>query len=683
MNPRPSERSEPRLGWRLWRPPKTTELVVGLLLAIVLPWFATWLTTDLVIFQRFPGLTFLAATVGATLVGRLSASVVATICSAALVTSNHLLPGDVTDNLALDLLALLFFVTISFAVAYALALKDASGEQAAAVRSEMEELADRFETERNTMNQILQQMPSGVIVTDAEGNLTLQNTRSRQLLDSTFERGLELESFIREAPWIGRRPDGVEYSADEYPLVRAIREGETVLGERITIERSDGSSMILEVDATPIRSSQGEGFEGAVASFQDVTERLETQDRLARTTRRLTQIQSVTDAALSGLGVDELADQLLRKIREVLEADSATLLLLDKTGTMLVEHTTVGAQTGEATIPIPMGRGIAGTIASTMSPIVAEDLSTYEVVRPWLVRSMRSLMGVPLVYNGAVMGVIHVATRTRRRFTADEIEVAELAANRIAAALERASLYDSRSAMAQALQRSLLPSSLPEIDGVELAALYHPFSPDHEICGDFYDVYPHGEGTWGVVVGDVSGKGPKAAAIMGLVAHTMRALARYESRPSAVLTALNDTLLAAERMTDEQFCTACEMRLRSEPDHLRITLCLAGHPLPLLLRADGSVEEAGLPGTLLGSFRDPELHDVALDLQPGDALVAYTDGLVERRDVGIDEGQQELAELLSTCTELSAEGIVARISRELVERVSLDDDVAVFVIRKT
>jgi len=667
----------------LWRPPKSTELVVGLVLAVVLPWFATWLTTDLEIFQRFPGLTFLAATVGATLVGRLSASVVATICSAALIASNDLLPGSVTDNIAIDLLALLFFVIVSSTVAYALALRDASAEREAAVRSQIEELVGQVEAERSTMNQILQQMPSGVIVTDGEGNLTLQNTRSRQLLASDFDLGLGLESFISEAPWIGRRPDGVVYAPDEYPLVRAVRDGEVVLGERITIERDDGSSVILEVDATPIRASTGEVIVGAVASFQDVSERIETQDRLARSTRRLTQIQSVTDAALSGLGVDELADQLLRKVREVLEADSATLLLLDRTGSMLIEHTTVGAQTDGAAIPIPMGSGIAGTIASTMSPLVVEDLSTYEVERPWLVRSMRSLMGVPLVYQGEVKGVIHVATRTRRRFTTDEIEVAELAANRIAAALERASLYDSRSAMAQALQRSLLPSSLPEIDGVELAALYHPFSPDHEISGDFYDVYPHGEGTWGVVVGDVSGKGPKAAAIMGLAAHTMRALARYESRPSAVLAALNDTLLAAERVTEEQFCTACEMRLRSEPGHLRITLCLAGHPPPLLMRADGSVEEAGLPGTLLGSFRDPELHDVVLDLRPGDALVAYTDGLVERRDVGIDEGQRTLAELLSTCTELSAEEITARISREIVERVSLDDDVAVFVIRKT
>ncbi len=682
MSPSPAERSDPRLGSRLWRPEKTAELITGLGLAIVLPWFAAWMARDLAVFERFPGLTFLAATVAATLVGRLSASVVATVSSAVLVTTSHLLPGGL-DNLVINLLALLFFVAVSFTVAYALALKDAAGEQAAAGRSEIERLAAEVAAERNTMQQILTQIPHGVMVVDVEGKPTFTNARAKDILESGGTERPDLDEAAAEMLWTARRPDGTSYEPDEHPLMRSAATGEIVTGETMMVQRADGTMVTISIDSAPIASTGGVGIEGAVSSFQDVTERLDTLERLARTTRRLSRIQTVTDATLAGLGVDELADQLLRKIREVLGADSATLLLLDRTGAALVEHTTVGVETDGTTISVPIGRGFAGKIASTISPIVVEDLSTYEVVRPWLTRTMRSLMGVPLVYRGQVKGVIHVATRTHRRFTEDDIEVAELAANRIAAALERAALYDSRSAMAQALQRSLLPSTLPQIDGVELAGLYHPFSPDHEIGGDFYDAYPHGEGAWGVVVGDVSGKGPNAAAIMGLAAHTVRALARYESRPSAVLSALNETLLRAERVNEAQFCTACEMRLRAEANHLHVTLCVAGHPLPLVVRADGSVEEAGVPGTLLGSFVDPELHDVVLDLRPGDALVAYTDGLVERRGVGIDAGQRTLAALLSTLTGLSGSDIAARIERELVDDVVLDDDVAVFVIRKT
>jgi sigma-B regulation protein RsbU (phosphoserine phosphatase) len=149
-----------------------------------------------------------------------------------------------------------------------------------------------------------------------------------------------------------------------------------------------------------------------------------------------------------------------------------------------------------------------------------------------------------------------------------------------------------------------------------------------------------------------------------------------------VLGAFNEILLRAERVATERFCTACEMRLRPGPDHMRVTLCLAGHPMPFVLRADGRVEQLGEPGTLLGTFTDPELHDVAIDLWPGEAIVAYTDGLVERRDMGIDVGEVRLAELLSGCTDLSADGIVERIEQHLVDDVMPDDDVAVVVVRQ-
>jgi phosphoserine phosphatase RsbU/P len=479
-------------------------------------------------------------------------------------------------------------------------------------------------------------------------------------------------------PWVVRHADGTAYAPAEYPLARALA-GEAVLGEVMVLERHDGSTSTIEVDAAPVRT--GGVNAGAVAVFQDVTERVETRSRLARTTRRLEQTLAVTDAALSGLSFDDLADRLLRTVREVLETDTATLFLVDRSGAALVEHMTVGAETDGSSIAVPFGRGIAGTIASTVAPLVVDDVSAYQVVRPWLARTTRSLMGAPLVYRGRVKGVIHVGSRTARHFTSDEVEVLELAANRIASALERASLYDSRSAMSAALQESLLPSSLPRVDGLDLAALYLPFSPDDEIGGDFYDVYPHGDGTWGVVVGDVSGKGPQAAATMGIAAHSVRVLARYESRPSEVLRSLNEMLLRAEAVATERFCTACEMRVRVATDHLRVTVCVAGHPLPLIVRSDGAIEQAGEPGTLLGTFEDPRLHDVTFDLAPGDSLVAFTDGLVERRGSDLEEGEGRLAEVLRSCASASAEEIVRRIRRELIERVAIDDDVAVVVIK--
>jgi sigma-B regulation protein RsbU (phosphoserine phosphatase) len=655
------------------------DLLMGLALAVILPVAGVGLVRAVGIFDRLPAAPFFVAVIAATLVGRLSAGVLASCLSSVLIVWFELPVGDESLDLG-DLIGVAVFMTSSFLIAYSLSSTDAARDAADLAGAEIETLARALAAERNTMRQVLRQMPNGVVVSDREGNIIVRNVRSLDIL----EPGLDTDGpdDVRQDSWIARRSDGSRYRARELPLDRSLRTGEVVLGERIEIERHDGTVVTIEVDSAPIRSTDDETIEGAVCVFQDVTERIETQKRLARSTRRLQQLQAVTDATLSGRGFDDLAQRLLGTLRAVLETDSATLLLLDRSGTELVEHSTVGVETDGPAVTVPLGLGIAGKIAGTATPLVADDLSTFEPKRHWLTDVMSSLMGAPLVFQGEVRGVIHVATRDPRRFSVDELEVLELAANRIASALERASLADGRAAMAQALQRSLLPESLPEIHGVELAALYRPFSPDDEIGGDFYDVFPHGDGSWAVVVGDVSGKGPDAAAVMGLAAHTLRASGRYESRPSAVLRALNDALIGAEWVSAERFCTVCQMRLRPEPDHLRITLCLAGHPLPYLVRADGSSEHVGKTGTIIGSFVEPNLHDVSLDLGPGDALIAFTDGLIEHRDVGVETGERRLREYLLGCRGRPAEEIVGGIEHRLLDESLPDDDVALVVVRK-
>ena len=670
---------------RLWRPADTSHLLAGLALAIVLPLIAAWLASDVWVFDRFPSLPFLTATVLAALVGRLSAGLVATLWACVLVVSSRIPPLrqlDVGD--AQDLAEIMLFLGVSLIVAYALAVKDIAREDAERARSEIQRLARELAGERNTMQQILQEMPGAVMIADAGGRLSFANRRAQEVLDHGFEPGSPLTAYSDVVPWTARRSDGNAYGPSEFPLARALETGEVIVGEMMTIEWADGGARrILEADAAPI-VGPGEGGRilGAVTVFQDVTEHMETQSRLKRATERLSHIQTVTDVALSGLSFDDLATQLLRKLRIVLGTDSATLLVVDRSGQALVEHSTVGATTDGPGMPVPIGAGIAGTIASTLSPLVVIDVRAHGSERPWLTRTMRSLMGVPLVYRGKVTGVIHVATKHEREFTADDVELIELAASRIASALERASLYDSRSAMSAALQRSLVPGSLPSIAGLDIAGLYRPFAPGEEIGGDFYGVFPHGQDSWGVVVGDVSGKGAEAAAIMGLAAHSIGALARYESRPSVVLGTLNELLLQAESVASERFCTACEMRLRAGPDRLRITVCSAGHPLPFVVRRDGRVEQVGTPGTLLGAFDDPVLRDVTVDLERGEAIVAYTDGLVERRGVGIDVGEQRLCDLLGGCARLPADEIVRAIETRMVDDVVLEDDVALVVITK-
>ena len=190
-------------------------------------------------------------------------------------------------------------------------------------------------------------------------------------------------------------------------------------------------------------------------------------------------------------------------------------------------------------------------------------------------------------------------------------------------------LLAERTRVASALQASLLPARLPTIAGASLAGRYHPAGDGHEIGGDFFDVFPIAPTVWGIVLGEVSGKGAEAAAVTALIRYTLRALAADERCPRQVLAGVNDALL--RESTDEHYCTLVYAVARRTDAGLRLSLCLAGHHPPLLRRADGTVEPVGRTGTALGLLDEPELHEVDVKLHPGDLLCLFTDGLVEAR----------------------------------------------------
>jgi PAS domain S-box-containing protein len=233
--------------------------------------------------------------------------------------------------------------------------------------------------------------------------------------------------------------------------------------------------------------------------------------------------------------------------------------------------------------------------------------------------------------------------------------------------------------VAEALQRGLLPPSVAEPPGVDLAVVYRSGGEDGEVGGDFYDVFTVGEDRHALVIGDIRGKGVEAAALSGLARQTLRAAARSGTGgdPHAVLGTLNEALLRDRPARD--FCTAAYGLLTGEGD---LTLTLAGHPPPVLLRAGGTVEPVGRPGTLLGAIEQPELHPVTLRLDAGDALVLYTDGLTELRTPSGRLGADGLAVALAGCA-----GAAARTIADTLVARTLDapghrsgDDVALLVL---
>jgi serine phosphatase RsbU (regulator of sigma subunit) len=219
------------------------------------------------------------------------------------------------------------------------------------------------------------------------------------------------------------------------------------------------------------------------------------------------------------------------------------------------------------------------------------------------------------------------------------------------------------------------------IPGLTIAARFRAAGTASEVGGDFYDLFEGRDG-WMVLMGDVTGKGPGAAAITSLARYTMRTVAQYEDDPTVMLGRLNATLGSDPER--RQICTAVcvEVRPPATGDAgAGLRVVCAGHPSPLLVRTDGSVGPVGRPGTLLGAFPEGRWAVTDVALAPGDALVMYTDGVTDTRGTdGTRFGADRLEQTLRAIGPADAEAIAGGIDRALQEFGEQRDDVAVLVL---
>ena len=298
-----------------------------------------------------------------------------------------------------------------------------------------------------------------------------------------------------------------------------------------------------------------------------------------------------------------------------------------------------------------------------------------ELVRSWLVLPLRG-------ENGSSHGAVVLGHVEPHRFTHRRERLATGVGRHLAGALDRAHAERERHRVARVLQEMLLPPVMPVVPGVVLAARYRAAGAANVVGGDFYDVFEVDDGVWALVLGDVSGVGPEAAAITGQARYTIRAVAPGETRPSGVLRRLND---AIGGRADDRFCTAVYLRMEPTPGGVELCLSRGGHPPPLVLREDGRVEALdGAAGWPLGMFPDAQVSDVSCTLAPGDAIVLYTDGVIEARDAAGEQfGQERLEALLESCTGRTADGIARRIELAAMDFQgdTASDDVAILVAR--
>jgi sigma-B regulation protein RsbU (phosphoserine phosphatase) len=395
----------------------------------------------------------------------------------------------------------------------------------------------------------------------------------------------------------------------------------------------------------------------------------------AETADRLRRLEAVSDPDLSEFRSKDLLPELLDRVKDVMAVDTVAVLVVDRGGSHLVARITRGLdEEVRQGFRIRIGHGFAGRVAATRSPVAIEEVGPGTVVNPLLWRKgIRSILGVPLLVDGRLVGVMHVGALRPRIFSDEDTNVLQVAANRIAATLVSEQLTVERAA-ARVLQESLLPSDLPDVAGLEFATRFVA-AVEFGVGGDWYDAFVLPDGRIGIVIGDVAGNGLAAAVVMGRLRSSLRAYAIESARPGETLDRLRRDFTHFEPTE-----MATVMYMTIAPDLDEFVVASTGHLPPVLLEPgrDAVLLDCS-PSPPLG-VDDPTPHvDTTRALVPGTTVVMYTDGLIERRTAPIDEG---LERLRSSCRAGSADEICGAIVDELVGEQGVEDDTALLVFRR-
>jgi PAS domain S-box-containing protein len=544
---------------------------------------------------------------------------------------------------------------------------------------------------------ILGALAEAVTVQRPDGELVYVNEAAARLygyptVETLLEEGVR--TFYER--WDVRDEHGELVPRERLPGRRALAgEREPVLLTQMT-ERATGERTWRLHKASPVLAADGRP-RLAVNVIEDVTQERRSergQAFLARASKLLS--ASLDPAAtlreVAWAAVPELADWCTvdmpderGRLRRVATADRSpqrTTLA----GLVVLERSIAGR--------VPVGPPeVMRTGRSEYYPQITDDLlraatagdeEQYAALRAV---GARSVLVVPMVVGEQTIGTITLGTiESARRLTRDDLALAEELGRRAGIALDHARVHRERSTIAATLQAALLPPSLPQVPGVEIAARFRAASGGATVGGDFYDVFPLGAGapgdSWMIVMGDVTGKGPAAAAITSLARYTMRTAALYERSPSRVLEQLNHVLVHDDDR--RRLCTAVCARV--DPGGAVAVSC-AGHPPPLRGRPGGTAEEIGEPGTLLGAFPEGHWSDATIHLRAGESLVLYTDGVTDARGPVDRFGSERLEAVVAAAAgrpASTASTVAAAIDEALIrfqDGRPQRDDVALLVLQ--
>ncbi len=533
------------------------------------------------------------------------------------------------------------------------------------------------------LSAVLDQLPFGVIVAAVpSGRMILGNEQVATVLRHPFIASEDVEGY---AAYRGFHPDGRPFRGEDWPLARTVATGETVEPEEISYQRGDGTYGVMRVSSAQVNDDEGVPVV-AVTVFEDVTERARLADQLAL-------LAEAGDALSASLDPDTVVDTVARLLVPRV-ADYWALDLLRDDGS-LERVGSAHAEPGKEDLAFeianahPLETRITegrGAVLRTGEPqlvaryddafvsAISRDAQHAAALRAV---GLHSAVYLPLKVRGRVIGAMLLGRteRTPQPYAQEDVWSLEEVARRCAMALDNATSYERERTTAEQLQRSLLPERLPALESGEARVRYLPGGVGMEVGGDWYDVLALPGGRVGLVIGDVVGRGTAAAVVMGQLRSGLRAYALEGGRPDEVVGRLN----ALEHTLGTPSLATLVYAIY-EPARGLLSYTAAGHPAPLLRRASGQVEalpaRQGLP---LGVQADLLWETASVALEPGDTVVLYTDGLVERRDASLDTVLQRVLAALADASAADLEGMCDAVLAA-ADTVG-DDDVALLAFR--
>jgi PAS domain S-box-containing protein len=524
--------------------------------------------------------------------------------------------------------------------------------------------AQQLERSEIRTRMVLDTAPDAFVTLDRDGVIVTWNAAAQRLFGWTAAEAIgETMRALLLPPEFGDRHDERRNAliANESPLATERFEAE--------FQRRDGARFPGEATVSKVEI-QGEVF---VSGFvTDVTERARRQaereallreqaarEEAERVTELVAGMQALVDAALAHRTLDGILRELVTQVRGVLDADAATIYVVDES-----ERLSVGAS---APADVVGDDEFAKTVAERREAMLAHDGARADA---------GPLVGVPLLAEGEVTGVLVASAAPPREFGGEDLTLLQLAGERVGLAIAHARVYEREHRIAETLQRSLLPDRLPELPGLDVAARYLPAASEAEVGGDWYDVIPIAGGAVGLVMGDVAGKGLAGASMVGRLRSALRAYALEGPDGARVVERLNRLLWT--EVEDSQMATMLYVIV--DPAASAVRWVNAGHPPPLMV-VDGEPRFLEGGGSVpIGVLPFPTYEEVSTRMDPGSTLLLYTDGLVERPGANIDDGMAELAARVREAPE-DPDGLCDHLLATLVPAGGATDDVALLTLR--